>query len=170
MASTHARTHESIIEIPGELHDALGRPRRIVLTPSPDGSLVLRAQRLRNQVGEPARRLLGRGSSSLVARLVHHGDPAVFRARTKLGDGKYGIANYDVSYALLPIGTSPEANSRQMFWSGVVILGLILPLLAVTTGAIEYRVLAVLTSLSALAGLFLWEHIWVQAGQAVPLS
>jgi hypothetical protein len=51
-----------------------------------------------------------------------------------------------------------------------VIIGVIIPLLALTSGAAEYQVLAILTSLSALAGLFLWEHIWVQAGQAVPLS
>jgi len=59
---------------------------------------------------------------------------------------------------------------RKMFWGGTVIIGIIIPLLALTSGAAEYHVLAILTSLSALAGLFLWEHIWVQAGQAVPLS
>ena len=119
MESTRARTHDSIIEIPSGLHDALGRPRRIVLTPSSDGILILRGQRLRNRLGEPARRLLGRGSNSLVAKLEHDGDPAAFRASTELGNGEYGIANYDVSYALLPIGASPEAASRQTFWSGV---------------------------------------------------
>jgi hypothetical protein len=30
--------------------------------------------------------------------------------------------------------------------------------------------IAALVSLLALAGLYLWEHIWVEAGQAVPLS
>lgn len=59
---------------------------------------------------------------------------------------------------------------RKMFWGGAVIIGLIMPLLALTSGAAENEVLAILTSFSALAGLFLWEHIWVQAGQAVPLS
>jgi len=58
----------------------------------------------------------------------------------------------------------------KLFWGGAVIIGLIMPLLALTSGAAEYAALAILTSLSALAGLFLWEHIWVQAGQAVPLS
>ena len=58
----------------------------------------------------------------------------------------------------------------KMFWGGAVIIGLIIPLLALTSGAAENQALAVLTSLSALAGLLLWEHIWVQAGQAVPLS
>jgi formate-dependent nitrite reductase membrane component NrfD len=59
---------------------------------------------------------------------------------------------------------------RKMFWGGAVIIGVILPLLVLTSGAAEYPVLALLTSVCALAGLFLWEHIWVQAGQAVPLS
>lgn len=59
---------------------------------------------------------------------------------------------------------------KKLFWGGIVIIGLIIPLLALASGAAQYHVLAVLTSLSALAGLFLWEHIWVQAGQAVPLS
>ena len=63
-----------------------------------------------------------------------------------------------------------ESSQWQQTPWGKIIIGLILPLLALTSGAAEYQVLAILTSLSALAGLFLWEHIWVQAGQAVPLS
>ncbi|MFY9557425.1 MAG: NrfD/PsrC family molybdoenzyme membrane anchor subunit, partial [Blastocatellia bacterium] len=59
---------------------------------------------------------------------------------------------------------------RKMFWGGAVILGVILPLLTLLSGAAEYQTLAILASLFALAGLFLWEYIWVQAGQAVPLS
>ena len=59
---------------------------------------------------------------------------------------------------------------RKLFWGGAVIIGVILPLLALASGAAENSVFAVLTALSALAGLLLWEHIWVQAGQAVPLS
>jgi hypothetical protein len=119
MASTRARTHDGTIEIPGELHDALGNPRRIVLTPGPEGSLVLRGQRLRNRVGEPARRLLGRGSGSFVAKLERGGDPAAFRTERPLGESEYGIANYDVSYSLLPIEAGPEADSRQAFWGSV---------------------------------------------------
>jgi hypothetical protein len=51
-----------------------------------------------------------------------------------------------------------------------VIIGVILPLLALTSGAAHDPAIALLTSVSALAGLFIWEHIWIQAGQAVPLS
>jgi SAM-dependent methyltransferase len=119
MPATRARTHDDTVEIPGELHDALGRPRRIVLTRGADGSIVLRGQRLRNRLGEPARKLLGRGSGSFVAELKRAGDPATFTTRTQLSDAEYGIANYDVSYTLLPIEGAPEADSRQAFWGGV---------------------------------------------------
>ncbi len=59
---------------------------------------------------------------------------------------------------------------RNLFWGGAVIIGLIIPLLALTSGGAQNKPIAILTSLCALAGLYLWEHIWVQAGQAVPLS
>jgi formate-dependent nitrite reductase membrane component NrfD len=59
---------------------------------------------------------------------------------------------------------------RKMFWGGAVIIGVIMPLLSLTSGWAEYSATAALTALSALAGLFVWEHIWVGAGQAVPLS
>lgn len=58
----------------------------------------------------------------------------------------------------------------KMFWGGAVILGVIVPLVALSSGAAQNPVIAVITSLLALGGLWLWEHIWVQAGQAVPLS
>jgi formate-dependent nitrite reductase membrane component NrfD len=58
----------------------------------------------------------------------------------------------------------------KLFWGGAVISGVILPLLALTSGAAQAHVLALLASGAALAGLFVWEHIWIQAGQAVPLS
>jgi Fe-S-cluster-containing dehydrogenase component/formate-dependent nitrite reductase membrane component NrfD len=59
---------------------------------------------------------------------------------------------------------------RKLFWGGTVIIGIIFPLLTLTSGAADYPIPAMLTGLSALAGVLLWEHIWVQAGQAVPLS
>jgi uncharacterized membrane protein len=51
-----------------------------------------------------------------------------------------------------------------------VILGVILPLISLASLAAMNSVIALLASLLALAGLFIWEHVWVQAGQAVPLS
>jgi hypothetical protein len=38
------------------------------------------------------------------------------------------------------------------------------------TGGAQLWPLAAIGSLCALAGVFVWEHVWVQAGQAVPLS
>lgn len=59
---------------------------------------------------------------------------------------------------------------RKVFWLGAVAAGIIVPLLALATGLAEYELVAALTSLLALGGVLLWEHVWVQAGQAVPLS
>lgn len=56
------------------------------------------------------------------------------------------------------------------FWGGAVILGTVVPLVALASGAANGGIIAVIVSLLSLGGLFLWEHIWVQAGQAVPLS
>jgi formate-dependent nitrite reductase membrane component NrfD len=58
----------------------------------------------------------------------------------------------------------------KLFWGGAVIIGVIIPVLALSSGAAQYPPIALLTAASALAGLFIWEHVWVQAGQAVPLS
>jgi formate-dependent nitrite reductase membrane component NrfD len=58
----------------------------------------------------------------------------------------------------------------KLFWSGAVILGVIIPLVALASGAAQINLIAIVVSLMALAGIYIWEHIWVQAGQAVPLS
>jgi formate-dependent nitrite reductase membrane component NrfD len=58
----------------------------------------------------------------------------------------------------------------KLFWGGAVILGVLLPVLALVSSAAANEIVALLASLLSLGGLFLWEHIWVQAGQAVPLS
>jgi len=59
---------------------------------------------------------------------------------------------------------------KNLFWGGVVAAGILLPLAALATGIAQTPAIAAFVSIFALAGLFLWEHIWVQAGQAVPLS
>lgn len=58
----------------------------------------------------------------------------------------------------------------KLFWSGAVILGVIVPLIALVSGAAQTSAIAIVVSLLTLAGLLIWEHVWVQAGQAVPLS
>lgn len=58
----------------------------------------------------------------------------------------------------------------KWFWGGTVGAGIILPIILLATGLAQFDIFALLTSILTLGGLFLWEHIWVQAGQAVPLS
>jgi Fe-S-cluster-containing dehydrogenase component/formate-dependent nitrite reductase membrane component NrfD len=56
---------------------------------------------------------------------------------------------------------------RARFWGGVVLAGTLLPLLLVWLGGgVGLGVGAVL----ALAGLWLYEDLWIRAGQALPLS
>ncbi len=57
----------------------------------------------------------------------------------------------------------------RWFWVGAVLVGTLLPVILLLFGA-ENEVLTTLGAVLALAGLLIWEHIWVQAGQAVPLS
>lgn len=59
---------------------------------------------------------------------------------------------------------------RKLFWAGAIVIGTLVPLLIVVVGAAGSWPLTALVSLCALAGVLVWEHIWVQAGQAVPLS
>ncbi len=55
---------------------------------------------------------------------------------------------------------------RGRFWRGVVIGGLLAPLALLLLGGGGVFVAALL----ALAGLWVWEDVWLRAGQSVPLS
>jgi formate-dependent nitrite reductase membrane component NrfD len=57
---------------------------------------------------------------------------------------------------------------RLPFWIGIVAMGTIVPL-AICFGDPSPAMLN-LAAVLALAGLWLWEHLWVKAGQSVPLS
>jgi Fe-S-cluster-containing dehydrogenase component/formate-dependent nitrite reductase membrane component NrfD len=60
---------------------------------------------------------------------------------------------------------------RGAFWGGVVLAGLVAPLLLYFSGPVlRSDALLALAPILALAGLFIYEWIWVKAGQAVPLS
>ncbi len=71
--------------------------------------------------------------------------------------------NQDVACAARLL-TQGELRSR--FWGGVVAAGIVLPLVLLLAGAAG----APLASLLALAGLWLYETLWVRAGQSIPLS
>jgi formate-dependent nitrite reductase membrane component NrfD len=60
---------------------------------------------------------------------------------------------------------------RARFWGGVVLAGTVLPMITLIAGAVlDATSLMTLAALLALAGLWLWEDLWVKAGQSVPLS
>ena len=57
------------------------------------------------------------------------------------------------------------------FWVGVAVGGVLLPMALMIAGAAsDSAVLGTLGALGALAGLWVWEDLWVKAGQSVPLS
>jgi len=54
------------------------------------------------------------------------------------------------------------------FWGGVVGAGIVVPILLLAGPFFPGS--SILAALLALAGLWLWEDLWVRAGQALPLS
>ncbi len=58
------------------------------------------------------------------------------------------------------------------FWGTVILMGIVLPvlILAPFVGAALPAPLAILASLLALCGLYVYEGLWVKAGQSIPLS
>jgi Fe-S-cluster-containing dehydrogenase component/formate-dependent nitrite reductase membrane component NrfD len=72
-------------------------------------------------------------------------------------------ANVDSARAAHLITRGPW---RGRFWGGTVVAGTLLPLVLVWFGGPAAGVAAVL----ALAGLWLYEDLWIKAGQSLPLS
>jgi len=60
---------------------------------------------------------------------------------------------------------------RARFWIVVTLGGVVLPMALLIAGAaLDSTALSTLSALLALAGLWVWEDLWVRAGQSVPLS
>jgi Fe-S-cluster-containing dehydrogenase component/formate-dependent nitrite reductase membrane component NrfD len=60
---------------------------------------------------------------------------------------------------------------RAHFWAGVVAAGGLAPIaLSLAAASLDMNTLTLLAALLALGGLWLWEDLWVKAGQSVPLS
>src|SRR5204863_473745 len=74
-----------------------------------------------------------------------------------------GHANADAARAARLISRGPW---RTPFWAGVVAAGTVLPIVLVWPNPYS----AVLGALLALVGLWVYEDLWLRAGQAVPLS
>jgi formate-dependent nitrite reductase membrane component NrfD len=65
-----------------------------------------------------------------------------------------------------------RGSLRESFWAGAIGFGALLPLgLLIASGfRAEADVAYIFASLSSLAGLWIFEDLWIEAGQAVPLS
>ncbi|HUF93981.1 MAG TPA: 4Fe-4S dicluster domain-containing protein [Candidatus Limnocylindria bacterium] len=72
-------------------------------------------------------------------------------------------ASVDVARAARLITRGPWSGR---FWGGVIVLGILVPLALVAWGPGP----AVLGALFALLGLWIYEDLWVKAGQSIPLS
>ena len=58
---------------------------------------------------------------------------------------------------------------KLRFWLGVVLLGNVVPLVLLMAGLASSAVLLI-SAVLVLAGIYLTEHIWVEAPQRIPLS
>ncbi|HET7343319.1 MAG TPA: 4Fe-4S dicluster domain-containing protein [Methylomirabilota bacterium] len=77
-------------------------------------------------------------------------------------------ANLDVARAAALVTRGPW---RRAFWAGVVVAGVLAPFaLIVAADALDLWPLRLAAAALALAGLWIWEDIWVKAGQSIPLS
>jgi len=57
---------------------------------------------------------------------------------------------------------------RAPLWGGVVGMGIVLPLVLLLSASVPFG--SELAAVLALGGLWLWEELWIRAGQAIPLS
>jgi hypothetical protein len=57
---------------------------------------------------------------------------------------------------------------RLALWGGVVVGGIVLPLVLLLSASVPFG--SELAAGLALAGLWLWEELWIRAGQMIPLS
>jgi len=57
---------------------------------------------------------------------------------------------------------------RVPLWGGVVAVGIALPLVLLLSASVPFG--SELAAVLALAGLWLWEELWIRAGQMLPLS
>lgn len=108
----------------------------------------------------------GRDTTVPLARLLAGG--ALVAGLLALAEVTGRHATADAARAARELGFGRYA---RQFWLGAVVLGAVVPLvmgLAVGAGAAGW--LGALGAVSALLGLAAFEHAWVEAGQAVPLS
>ncbi len=74
-------------------------------------------------------------------------------------------ASHDASRAARLLTHGPL---RLALWGGVVVAGIALPLVLLLSRSVPLG--SEIAAVLALGGLWLWEELWVRAGQMIPLS
>ena len=142
-----------------------GRGARLLAEPA--AAAAPAGGRARRRLGQPAARRARGGQ-----RVVHRGRP---RARA-LGSllvsalvlgaelfGAHGTEDARRAARLLTHGPL-----RAPLWGGVAVAGIALPLVLLLSTSVPFG--SELAAGLALAGLWLWEELWIRAGQMLPLS
>jgi hypothetical protein len=58
---------------------------------------------------------------------------------------------------------------RNLFWIGAIMIGNVLPVVLLMM-AVENPIMLALAGIFVLIGIYITEHIWVEAPQRIPLS
>jgi Fe-S-cluster-containing dehydrogenase component/formate-dependent nitrite reductase membrane component NrfD len=87
----------------------------------------------------------------------------VFQATLLFAELRGGHGGVDVTRAARLI---TRGSFRARFWYGAVVAGIVLPFIMAWVGGLW----TVLGACLALVGLWIYEDVWVEAGQSIPLS
>jgi formate-dependent nitrite reductase membrane component NrfD len=125
--------------------------------------------------------LIGGAALLIIAAVVFSAGPATILATTRVL-----LAALTVGLAMILIELTLPAMSEDFrraadlisrgelsfrFWIGVVLIGTIVPLILLgTTLRTGGAAPAASAAMLALVGLWTFENLWIEAGQAVPLS
>ncbi|HEV8585094.1 MAG TPA: 4Fe-4S dicluster domain-containing protein [Methylomirabilota bacterium] len=81
------------------------------------------------------------------------------------------LSRHPVRDAALAARLLTRGAYRRHFWGGVIVAGTLAPMVALILAAgNDSLAFTVLGAWLALGGLWLWEDLWVKAGQSIPLS
>jgi hypothetical protein len=115
-------------------------------------------------------------ASLLIASVLPAADPravgalAMLLVMSLLGQTLILFAELFGSHASVDVARAARLITRGpwsgRFWGGVIVIGILAPLALVGGGFAP----AVLGALFALLGLWIYEDLWVKAGQSIPLS
>lgn len=70
--------------------------------------------------------------------------------------------------AMMVVEMITRGSYKKRFWIGVMIMGNILPLVLLWIGS--GSVFSILPAIMVIAGIYITEHIWIEAPQKIPLS